>query len=465
MSVRARAVGATAFVALLAAGSDARAVCAGRPSDAGGFNGYVYPPAVEKTHDSARVRVHYTTTGTHAPDQTTTRGDGVPDVIAHTADSAEAALSKYQEMGFKLPPSDTACTSNGGDDKIDVYIVAFKGADGSTIAESCTSTQCSSFVLVASGFVGTGYPSVKEGFRTVVAHELFHAVQNTYSPAQEDRTWAEGTAQWGMKQPFPELVDFEKQLPAFFKEPSRSIDSPPAGVTVSYVYGSGVWPLFLQLKYGPTTVREVFEEEAKGTANVYQAIDTVLKAKGASLAEAFPLFGAWNASTKSLAGTGGYPDAAKYPGITIGELADGVGEISSGLGYFAYRGTVSNNGISLETDAARNAGVLVPIIDGKPDLAKATKLPANGDGEVLVVVGGVTTKKTDAPFKVRIGDPVQGSSGGTSGTSGNASSSSGAAPGDDGGCTTTSSSSSSNGSVLLVVAGLVVARLMRRRGR
>lgn len=458
------AAGAVSFVALLAASSDARAACSGRPSDAGGFNGYVYPPAVEKTHDSARVRVHYTTTGMHAPDQTTTRGDSVPDVIAHTAESAETALAKYEEMGFKLPPSDTACTSNGGDAKIDVYIVAFTGADGSTISESCTGSSCSSFVLVASGFTGTHYPSAKEGFRTVVAHELFHAVQNTYSPSQEDRTWAEGTAQWGMKQPFPELVDFEKALPPFFKEPSRSIDSPPAGVTVSYVYGSGVWPLFLQLKYGPTTVREVFEQEAKGTANVYEAIDTVLKAKGASLAEAFPLFGAWNASTKALAGTGGYPDAAKYPGITVGKLEDGVGEISSGLGYFAYRGTVANNGISLETDAARNGGVMVPIVDGKPDLSKAQKLPANGDGEVLVVVGGITTKKTDAPFKVRIGDPVQGSSGGTSGTSGTTSSSGGAAPADEGGCSTTPSSSS-NGSALLVVAGVVVARLMRRRAR
>lgn len=463
-ATRARELAASALALSLALGArEAKAACSGRPSDAGGFDGYVYPPAAEKTYDTARVRVHYTTTGTHAPDQASTRGDGVPDVVAHTGDSAETALAKYAELGFKPPPADTACASNGGDAKIDVYLVALTGADGRAIAESCSSSACTSFMLVASSYLGSGYPSPKEGFRTVVAHELFHAVQNAYEPAQDDRTWAEGTAQWGMKQPFPELVDFERQMTAFFKEPSRSIDSPPPGVTTSYVYGSGVWPLFLTLKYGPTTVREVLEEQSKGT-KVYEAIDTVLKGKGSSLADAYPLFGAWNASTKGLAGTGGYPDAAKYPGITVGDLSDGVGDISSGLGYFAYRGTVADNGITLETDAARNAGVVVPIVGGKPDLTKAAKLPANADGEVLVVVGGITTKKTDAPFKIRIGAKVEGSSSG--GTSSGAATSSGgsAAPADDGGCATAPRTSPSM-SVVLAAIAMIAIRLVRRRTR
>lgn len=452
------AAGAAVTLALLTATGDARAACAGRPSDAGGFQGYVYPPALEKTYDTARVRVHFTTTGNQAPDQASTRGDGVPDVVAHTGDSAETALSKYVELGFKLPPTDSACSSNGGDGKVDVYVVALTGADGSTIAESCTSTQCTSFLLVPQSFLGSGYPSAKEGYRTVVAHEMFHAVQNAYEPPPGDRTWVEGSAQWAMKQPFPELVDFEKQLPAFFKEPGRSIDSPPPGVVTSYVYGSGVWPLFLTLKYGPSTVREIFEEQAKGT-KAYDAIDTVLKAKGGSLGDAYPLFGAWNAATKGLAGTGGYPDAAKYPGITVGELSDGVGEITAGLSYFAYRGTIAASGVSLEGDETRIGGVLVPVVDGKPDLTKAAKLPANGEGEVLVVVGGKTTKKTDAPFKIRIGAPVNGSSSGT--TSGGTRSSGGTPP-DEGGCST-SPSSSSNASALLAVAGVMVLRLVRRR--
>lgn len=127
-------------------------------------------------------------------------------------------------------------------------------------------------------------------------------------------------------------------------------------------------------------------------------------AKGSSIAEDLPLFGAWNAATKTLAGPGGYPDAAKYPGVKTEALADGVTGITSGLPYHVYRGTLDTmSKVSLETDASRNAGVVVPFEGGKPALAKAAKLPANVQGEVLVVVAGVTTKKTDAPFMLHIG--------------------------------------------------------------
>ena len=460
------AVASAASVAVLLGAREASA-CAGRPTDPSGLNGYSYGAATVKTLDGAKVRVHYATTGQHAPDQASTRGDGAPDVVGFAVEAGDAALAKYAELGFKAPPSDASCPSNGGDDKLDVYIVAFAGADGSTIKDSCTGSACSSFVLAANSYLG--YPSVKEGYRTVVAHELFHAVQNAYD-SELDRTWAEGTAQWGMKQVYPDLSDFEKQLPAFFKENTRSLDEPPGGVVTGYIYGSAVWPLYLSLRHGPTTVREVFDLEGSGAKSL-EAIDAVLRTKNSSLAESFPVFGAWNVATKSLAGTGGYPDAAKYPGITTLELADGVQGISSGLGYFAYRGTLdAMSGVSLETDETRNGGVLVPIEGGKPNLDKLAKLPANAQGEVIVVVAGVTTKKTDGPFTLRIGAPVEGSSsGGTSGTGGSSGSSGGGgASADDGGCAVGRAGSnerSGSGVVWLVGLGLVLgaARSSRRR--
>ncbi len=456
------ALAAVGAVGVLALAGEARAACAGRPSDAGGFDGYVYPPAVEKTYAGTKVRVHYTTTGNHAPDQASTRGDGVPDVVAHTAESADTALAKYAELGFKAIPVDTACTSNGGDDKVDVYLVALTGADGRTIAESCTSSACSSFVLVASSFLGAGYPTIKEGFRTVVTHELFHAVQNAYEPSQEDRTWSEGTAQWGMKQVFPELVDFERQLPSFFKEPGRSIDSPPPGFATQYVYGSGVWPLFLSTKYGgPSVVRAVFEQMAAGK-KTYDAIDAALKEKGASLADAYPLFGAWNVATKSLAGTGGYPDAAKYPGIPTTDLADGAKGITSGLSYYPYRGTIAASEISLDTDATRNAGVVVPVENGKPNLDKAQKLPANGEGDVIVVVAGTTTKKTDAAFTIKLGPPSASSS---SGATSSGATSSGGGGGDSGGCALGGASSSGTSALASVAVVAMALAFSRRRRR
>jgi len=428
--------GGAALVSLLGVARAASAAgCQGRPTDASGFQGYSYGAEPVKSFATARVRVHYATTGANSVDPTTTRADSVPDTVALAADVGEKALGKYAEMGFKQPPPDTACTSNGGDDKLDVYLLAFTGADGTTITETCTGRSCSSFVLVEASFSGRGYPTVAEGFRTVVAHELFHSIQDGYD-SEIDRFWAEGTAQWAMKQVFPELVDFEQQLPAFFKDPTRSLDTQPSGVTAGFLYGSAVWPLFLTLRHGPDTVREILEKELDGTKSL-AATDALLVSKGSSLAEDYPLFGAWNTATKTLAGAGGYPDAAKYPGVKLATLAEGATGITSGLSYYSYRATLdAPSSVSVETDATRNAAVGVPIVDGKPDLTKAAKLPANLEGDVLVVVGGITTKKTDAPFTLHLGAPDPGatSSGGTSGADGGTGG--GGGGGDSGGCAT-----------------------------
>jgi hypothetical protein len=457
------------LAAVLAAGivcataTAAAAPCSGRPTDPSGYQGYAYGAALAKAYDAARVRVHYAATGTHAPDPATTRGDAVPDTVALAGQIADTSLAKYAEMGFKAPPGDVSCTSNGGDDKLDIYLVAFAGADGTAVRESCSGRSCSTFVLIDSTFLGRGYPTVADGFRTVVSHELFHAVQNGYDQ-ELDRFWAEGTAQWAMKTVYPELTDFEKQLPAFFKDNTRSLDTAPGGVTSGFLYGSAVWPLFLTLRHGPDTVRLILEKQVDGTKSI-AATDAVLATKGSSIAEDLPLFGAWNAATKTLAGTGGYPNAAKYPGVKIEALADGVGGITSGLPYYVYRGTLEAlSKISLETDAVRNAGVVVPLEGGKPALEKAKALPSNAEGEVLVVVAGITTKKTDAPFTVRIGAPDPEDAGSSGGTSSGAS---GSSSGDSSssGCAVVGSSASSRGPDALAALGVLLAGVLVVRAR
>jgi hypothetical protein len=400
--------------------------------------------------------------GTHAPALTSTRPDGVPDTVAFAAETAEDVLTRYAQMGFRKIPSDAGCASNGGDDKLDIYLVRFAGADGSTVPE-CEGATCSSFLLVESTFDTKGYASAQEGFRTVVAHEIFHAIQNAYRPRSEP-FWAEGTAQWGMKTLFPDLEDFERHLPAFFSDNGRSLDASPSGVTAGFLYGSAVWPLFLSLAYGPDTIREIFELEAEGQAPL-PATDAVLAKKGSSLAQAFPMFAAWNAATGKLPSTGGYPDAAKYPGINIEKLSEGVEGITSGLSYFAYRGKLEDKWeIALETDATRNAGVVVPIEDGVARIDRAKRLPADAEGEVLVVVAGVTTKKTDAKYVILFQEP------GTSSTTPGGTAPPPSSGGGDDGCSAapgavhpTSLRGVLAGAVAVALAALRARRKMRRR--
>ncbi len=430
----------------------ASAQCPPRPTDAAGYQGYAYGAETEETVAGAKVVVHYVAAGTHAASATDAK---------YVSDTAEDALARYAEMGFAAPPSDAACASNGGDGKLDIYLVKFAGADGTTVKAACTGSKCSSFMLVESTFKGRGYPTTDEGFRTVVTHELFHAVQNAYDADSEARFWQEGTAQWAMKTLHPELVDFERQLPAFFADPKKSIDTSSSGVTAGYLYGSAVWPLFLSLRHGPETVREIFEAQGGG-ADAIAAIDGVLKTKGSSLADDFPLFWAWNVGTKDRAGTGGYPDAARYPGVkNVGVLEEGSSGITSGFSSFAFIGDLGGKAkVTLETDEARNGGVLVPLDGEKVQLDRAQKLPAVGEGRVLVVVAGVTTKKTDAPFALHLGPADEAAS--------SSSSSSGGAPAEDGGCSCSSDRARNDGArgsaVLALAVTAAIAAQRRRRG-
>jgi hypothetical protein len=386
--------------ALLFAAKPVMAACAGRPTDPEGYGNYAYGAAEARSFASARVRVHWATSGTHAATLTSTRSDDVPDTVAYAAEIAEEALSDYAAMGFRQVPSDAACASNGGDEKLDIYLVRFTGGDGLCVAE-CTGSACPSFVLIDSTFKGGGYATDREGFRTVVTHELFHAIQNLYK-TDDAPFWAEGTAQWALETLHPDLNDFERNLPAFFSDTTRSLDAPPTGVTAGYLYGSAIWPLFLATRYGQDTIRAIFEVESEGKSPI-EATSRVLSSKGSSFADAFPLFAAWNAATGKLAGTGGYREAARYPGLKTTLLEDGVSNITSGLSYFVYRGSLASpHQVSLETEAARNGGVLVPLEEGKARVDRAAALPQTAEGEVLVVVAGTTTKKTDAPFKVRV---------------------------------------------------------------
>ncbi len=385
-------------LALLVFAPELRAACTPRPTDAG--HPYAYTGQA-KSHAGAAVRVHWTASGTQAPDLASTRADGVPDTVAYAADIGDGALERYNARGFRKIPGDAAC---GGDDKIDIYLVKFAGADGSTAPE-CGDAGCSSYVLVDATFRNRGYADAKEGFRTVVSHELFHGVQYAYRASGEDPFWAEGTAQWAMKELHPELQDFERLLPGFFADTSRSLDAPPSGVTAGFLYGSAVWPLFLTASHGDTIVREVLELEATGK-KALEATDEVLRGHGSSLADVYPRFAAWNAATAALAGTGGYPDAATYPGVKTVELGDGISGITSGLGYFVHRGTLDvPRRITLETDTTRNGGIVVPLEGGKARLDRALKLPTDAEGEVLVIVSGTTTKKTDAPYTIRLATP------------------------------------------------------------
>jgi hypothetical protein len=431
-----------------------------RPTDGpNGYQGYAYGADPYASFGTSRVLVWYATGGKNAPNLSSTRMDGVPDMVATVAQVADEALAKFEQLGFKKPLSDgsfPACASNGGDGRMDVYLVDFTGADGLTVGEQCATAasgarQCPSFVL-AHRRIDSQYGSALRGARTVVAHELFHAVQNAYDQGM-DRFWAEGTAQWAAAQLDPKLGDLERNLPAFFENAKRSIDVTTGGVTAGYLYGAAIWPVFLTETQGLDVVREILEHQAATADPAMASAGAVLEGYGTTLSAAYTTFGAWNASTGSRAGTGGYARAAEYPEVALEAFPqDGASGVLAGYGNRYY--LVQLDGakqLSLEADAARVNAMIVPLEGGKARVDQAKFLPANVTGDALLVVVGTSASKADAPFTVKVGEP--GPRGPTN-----------PPMRQSGGCAATPSAPAGDGALLAGLAALVLAARRRRRG-
>jgi hypothetical protein len=388
--------------------SDAHA-CA-RPTSPGGFAGYQYGAASVRTLDSTRVRAHYTLEGPHAVNPASSRADAVPDDVARVTEVAEEALSYFAQLGYRAPGSDVdaTCAEDGGDARLDIYLVAFGGADGQAATQNCRIEQgvrrCATFVLIERDFARR-YRSAFEGIRTVVPHELFHAVQNAYD-ADVDRFFAEGTAQWVTKRLYPDLGDFERNLPAFFQERGRALDAPPGGVTSGYLYGAGVWPLFLELTRGTSFMRDILEREAISRgSNLEKTREALADAARtpATFGETLAQFGAFLAATGPRAGTGGFPDAARYPTAPVSEFQEELDGVSSGAAVFLYRATFEKRAhLDLFSTRSVHHGVWVPLVDGKARVDRTKPLPENLQGEGIIVVASDDLGRADAPFRLEL---------------------------------------------------------------
>lgn len=406
--------GLFSLFALVLMAKEARGETCTRPTDPAGFAGYRYDATTPAFFDTASVRVWYVKEGNHAVRPASQRADGVPDDVARVGEVTEDALQRYRAMGFRAPLSDadTSCGSNGGDGRLDVYLVHFASADGTTIAERCNTSgaapTCASFVLAEANFEGR-YPTVDEGIRTVLPHEAFHTIQNAYDAAL-DRFWAEGTAQWAAKTLDPSLHDLERFLPSFFEAERRSIDLPPGGVTAGYLYGAAIWPVFLTQRFDTAIVREILEEEASTGDAAFDAARAVVEKRRGVMDDEWSLFWRWNASTGARADGAGYTDAKLYPMLATHDLVDVVSSVTSGSTGYVYRVSPSARvTVALESQGAHRA-YLVPVAGGKALLAKAAALPAEADGEALVVLTSLSTSKVDAPYTLRVSrapsDPV-----------------------------------------------------------
>lgn len=292
-----------------------------RPTE-GGFWSFDDADVLETFEPSeGHFRVHYSRLGPNAIDLIDEDNDGVPDTAQRVEAIASTSYSHFVDMlEFRAPLREADFGLElGGSPAIDIYLIDFaQSADGRFALDDCDAQDhCGGFLIVENDFVDYNYPSVEEAFRTVISHELFHAVQAAYSPLP---VWvSEGTAVWAERQYDPELADFTRQCGGYLADVGRTIYRPPTGPVAGFSYGTALWWDFLTSRSTPNAIIDLliaFEQRGDDETDA-QVLTTTVASHGNDLTELWIAFARRNLATGQRAGfIDTYPYASLLPEIS-----------------------------------------------------------------------------------------------------------------------------------------------------
>jgi MYXO-CTERM domain-containing protein len=280
-----------------------------RPTE-GGRWGYTDTDTVTSLEGATgRVRVWYSTAGPNAVKAGDADADGLPDFAEEVAETTEAVLDRYEQVGFRLPIADG---TRGGDALLDVYLVDFGGsADGNWASEACDAEgRCSGYFTMENDFAGYGYGSDSLAIRVLTSHELFHGVQAAYDSG-EPVWFSEGTATWAEALFDPESADFVAFCDAYLEDTGRSLDRPPSGPVPTFAYATALWWWFLSDRHGTQFMVDLLES-TDGADGVLPDMEALESAAGSSLRQDWTTFASWNLATGPRAGAAdSYPFARR----------------------------------------------------------------------------------------------------------------------------------------------------------
>jgi hypothetical protein len=361
------------------------------------------------------VLVHYATTGADAAPAADANTNGFPDFVESVSAIAEAALTQLVGLGFRAPLPDGTL---GDDARTDIYLQDLVSADGHAGIDSCTENRCVGHVIAENDYAGYNYPSVTEGIKSVVPHELFHLIQNAYA-GEQPGSWQEGSAVWAVEQLYGDgNGDFERFLPSFLTRSFRPFERSVAGFGDAYTYGAALWPYFLSHRFDPTLIVDSWK--ACETAEFLDAIDAALAPRGSSVEDAFIEFTRWNLFTGPRAAGGGYPDASRWAKVPQEPATDGAARIFiEGMSARYLPITVgANPRVAVRPPGnIRVAAWIVPDSGGLGDGIELTKhdgvhAATVPPGSYTLVVTGLSRNTIATAVEVELTPPVDDDDGG-----------------------------------------------------
>ena len=233
--------------------------------------------------------------------------------LADEIDRSEMWNKEKTAMLGHEPCTDATSANNGGDGRLDIYLVVpfvgldWGGREGTLDSSTYGKTLAGAAVPEAVG--QPGCPATShiildanrpfDRLKITAAHELFHAFQFSFKNAKlGDRDWwAEASATWASDLVYPALNYEQDYLKGYWSMAGGKDEGPLDNTAGLAEYGAYLWPFYLVQKSG----------DASGTAvgRLWQASETVapIQAMGQlpGWSDGFKEFALWNWNKDSVA--------------------------------------------------------------------------------------------------------------------------------------------------------------------
>lgn len=172
------------------------------------------------------------------------------------------------ELKMKEPLSDSLQPDNGGDGRLDIYLVHIGDRGIARAMAGCEETPV--YILINSDRpIGS---ATQKGMLQTVVHELMHASQFAYpvkAACSEYAWWAEASAKWAEDYVYPLANSEQPYVPPFLSTPEWSLEDDR---DKKRPYGAYLWPFYLTHKHrAPALVRTIWEHTKD--ADSLEAID------------------------------------------------------------------------------------------------------------------------------------------------------------------------------------------------
>ena len=277
---------------------------------------------------SGLFRVHYDTEGRNAVEPDDNDGNGIPDYIDLAATILDSIwVLEVDQLGYNPPPSDNGL---GGGDEYDVYVIDLSrgGCLGPVSVYGCaypasnSAETTHSYLEIDNNFTDPSYQQTRglDALRVTIAHEFHHAIQFGYYAPGAGNWWQESTSTWMEEVAYPHIDDYLQYLTYFLGEPQRALNSGLPGK--NHTYGSAIFSLFLDQRYGRELNRLIWEELGQRKSVHLDHFDRVIRqVEPGGLGVALGEFAVWNYFTNNRYRDSYYAEGNLYPTVPTHDIA------------------------------------------------------------------------------------------------------------------------------------------------